>query len=262
MSFEHLSIERSGPLAVVTIQRPDKLNALNARLLTEIGAAFDELGAATGDDAVRAAILTGAGKAFVAGADIAAMAALTPTEAKRFSALGHASFARIEEQAFPVIAAVNGFALGGGLELALACDFILAADTAKFGQPEVTLAVIPGFGGTARLARRVGVGKARELLYTGDLIGAEQALAIGLANSVFPAAELLMRARDVALKIASRGPLAVAACKRVVLRGEALDLRAACELEAEAFARLFGTDDQRTGMKSFLEKTKATFAGT
>jgi enoyl-CoA hydratase len=261
MSFEHLTIERSGALAVVTITRPDKLNALNARLLSEIDAAFTELGAATGDDAVRAAILTGAGKAFVAGADIAAMVDMTPLEARRFSWLGHVAFARIEELPFPVIAAVNGFALGGGLELALACDFIVAADTAKFGQPEVTLAVIPGFGGSQRLPRRVGIARARELLYTGDLIGAEQALAIGLANAVVPAAELALRARDVALKIASRGPLAVAAVKRLVLRGEGLDLRAACELESEAFGRLFGTEDQRAGMRAFLDKQKATFAG-
>src|SRR5262249_34630510 len=145
---------------------------------------------------VRAAILTGAGKAFVAGADIAEMATMTPREAKSFSQAGHALGESMERAAFPIIAAVNGFALGGGLELALACDFIYAAEGAKLGQPEVTLGVIPGFGGTQRLVRRVGIARARELVYTGDLIGADQALAIGLVNAVVPAAELMLRARD------------------------------------------------------------------
>ncbi len=155
---------------------------------------------------MRAAILTGAGKAFVAGADIGAMANMTTTEAKRFADAGHAFGALLETAPFPVIAAVNGFALGGGCELALACDFILAADNAKLGQPEVNLGIIPGFGGTQRLVRRVGAARARELIFTGDMINAEQALAIGLVNSVVPAADLLARAREVALKIASRGP--------------------------------------------------------
>ena len=260
-TFELLTVERTAAVAVVTIQRPDKLNALNAKVVAELTAAFQGLVAATGDDAVRAAILTGAGKAFVAGADIAEMATMTTLSAKRFADAGHALCALIETAPFPVIAAVNGFALGGGCELALACDFILAADNAKLGQPEVTLGIIPGFGGTQRLVRRVGAARARELIYTGDLINAEQAQAIGLVNSVVPGADLLARAHEVAAKIASRGPAAVAAAKRVMLRGEALDLPSACELEVQAFSALFGSEDQKIGMKAFVEKTKATFLG-
>jgi enoyl-CoA hydratase len=259
-AFEFVTIERVGHVATVTIQRPDKLNALNARVIAELTRAFQDLIPSEDDaDPVRAAILTGAGKAFVAGADIGEMAAMTPVGAKDFSDAGHRLCALIEALPFPVIAAVNGFALGGGCELALACDFIYAAEGAKLGQPEVNLAVIPGFGGTQRLLRRVGIARARELIYTADLITAEQALAMGLVNAVVPAGELLLRARDVALKIASRGPLAVSAAKRVMLRGEGIDLPAACELEAQAFAGLFGSEDQKTGMRAFLEKSKASF---
>jgi enoyl-CoA hydratase len=257
-TFEFLAIERIGAVAMVTIQRPDKLNALNARVIAELTRAFQGL---IDDTEVHAAILTGAGKAFVAGADIAAMATMTTVEAGRFAAAGHALCALIEAAPFPVIAAVNGFALGGGCELALACDFIYAAESAKLGQPEVLLGVTPGFGGTQRLARRVGLARARELIYTGDQITAEQALSMGLVNAVVPAGELLLRVRDVALKIASRGPLAVAAAKRIIQRGESLDLPAACELEAQAFAALFGSEDQRAGMKAFLEKGKPSFKG-
>lgn len=257
--LELVTVARDGAIATVTIQRPDKLNALNARVIAELLRAFQELAAAA--DPVRAAILTGAGKAFVAGADIAEMATLSTVEAKRFSDAGHALCALIEGLAFPVIAAVNGFALGGGCEIALACDFIYAADNAKLGQPEVNLGVIPGFGGTQRLMRRVGAARARELIYTGDMITAEQALAIGLVNAVFPGGDLLAKAREAALKIAARGPLAVAAAKRVLLRGESLDLPAANELEAQAFAGLFGSEDQRAGMKAFMEKAKVTFTG-
>jgi enoyl-CoA hydratase len=255
---EFVTIEQADAVATVTIRRPDKLNALNARVVAELTSAFRSLAA---DGAVRTAILTGAGKAFVAGADIAEMASMTTAEAKRFADAGHGLCALLEALPFPVIAAVNGFALGGGCEIALACDFIHAADVAKLGQPEVGLGVIPGFGGTQRLARRVGIARAREIVYTGDMLTAEQALAAGLVNAVFPAADLLSRTRETALKIASRGPLAVAAAKRVMLRGEGIGLVAANELEAQAFSALFGTEDQRAGMKAFLEKTKAAFSG-
>jgi enoyl-CoA hydratase len=257
--LEFVAVERAGAVATVTIQRPDKLNALNGRVVADLAQAFASLASAT--ERVGCAVLTGAGKAFVAGADIAEMATLSTVEAKQFADAGHALGAQIEALSFPVIAAVNGFALGGGCELALACDFIYAAEGAKLGQPEVNLGIIPGFGGTQRLVRRIGQARARELVYTGDMITAEQALAIGLVNAVHPAAELLARARETATKIASRGPLAVAASKRVMLRGESLDLPAACELEAQAFAALFGTEDQRAGMKAFVQKTKATFSG-
>ena len=167
----------------------------------------------------------------------------------------------MEAAHFPILGAINGFALGGGCELALACDFLYASEKAKFGQPEVNLAVIPGFGGTQRLARRVGIGRARELCYTGDLVGAEEALRIGLVNAVTPHAELLPKALDVAERIAKKGPLAVAQCKRAMLRGADVPLAVAHELEAQAFSQLFGTADQREGMRAFLEKRQATFAG-
>lgn len=263
-TFELISVERDGYVATITVQRPDKLNALNAAVIAELTVAFRGLSAgdaASGAEPVRAAILTGAGKAFVAGADIAAMAGMSSVEAKRFSDAGHELCALLEAAPFPVIAAVNGFALGGGLELALACDFIYAAEGAKLGQPEVNLGVIPGFGGTQRLLRRVGAARARELIYTGDMITADQALAMGLVNAVVPAADLRAKVGEVALKIASRGPLAVAAAKRVILRGGPLDLPAACELEAQAFAVLFGSDDQKGGMRAFLEKAKPSFTG-
>ncbi|AKT44189.1 enoyl-CoA hydratase/isomerase family protein [Chondromyces crocatus] len=256
-----VTVERDGHLAIVTIQRPDKLNALNPTVLRELTQAFQALIDAPAPSEVRAAVLTGAGRAFVAGADIAEMAAMNSVEARRFAELGHRLCALIEDAPFPVIAAVNGAALGGGCELALACDFIHAAEGAKLGQPEVNLGVIPGFGGTQRLTRRIGPGRARELIYTGDMITAEQAHALGLVNAVHPAADLLSRVRDIALKIASRGPLAVAAAKRVILRGEGTDLVSANELEAQAFATLFGSEDQKAGMKAFLEKGKATFTG-
>jgi enoyl-CoA hydratase len=259
---ELVAVERNAAVATVTIQRADKLNALNPQVIAELTAAFRGLiAAAESADPVLCVILTGAGKAFVAGADIAEMATLSSIAAKRFADQGHALGALIESAPFPVIAAVNGFALGGGCELALACDFIYAADTAKLGQPEVNLGVIPGFGGTQRLLRRVGAARARELVYTADLLTAEQALAMGLVNKVFPAATLLDEARKTAAKIATKGPLAVAAAKRVMLRGDVLDLPAACELEAQAFAGLFGSEDQRAGMKAFLEKSKVAFQG-
>jgi len=254
-------VERSAHVATVTITRADKLNAINAAVLSELAEAFSSLSSASGADTCRAAILTGEGKAFVAGADIAEMASLSPAEAKHFSEVGHRLGAQIEAAAFPVIAAVNGFALGGGAELALACDFIYASEKAKFGQPEVNLGVIPGFGGTQRLARRVGIAHARELIYSGDIISAARAEMIGLVNAVFAPDELLPNARALAEKIAQKGPLAVASAKRVLLRGEGQGLVSACELEAQAFGLLFGTEDQKAGMKAFVEKAKVEFAG-
>ena len=200
--YETITTETSDGVATLTLNRPDKLNALNELLLIEVRGALLTLAQ---DRTVRALIVTGAGKAFAAGADIAAMCEMPPATAKAFADAGHAVADALESAPFPSIAAVNGFALGGGCELAMACDFIYASDKAKFGQPEVNLGVIPGFGGTQRLARRVGLGKARELCYTGDIIGAEEALRIGLVNAVFAPDELLARVREVARKIASRG---------------------------------------------------------
>jgi enoyl-CoA hydratase len=261
-ALETLLVERSEQVVVVTLNRPDKLNALNSTVLRELLQVFLELSNVETRARPRAAILTGSGdKAFVAGADIAEMSAMTVAEAKSFSDAGHRLNAVIEEASFPVIAAVNGFALGGGCELALACDFIYASERAKFGQPEVNLGLMPGFGGTQRLARRVGLGLARELIYTGDVINAERALAINLVNAVVPHAELMPRVREVADKIAAKGPLAVAASKRVMVRGYECDLISGNELEASAFSGLFASDDQKEGTSAFLAKRSASFTG-
>ncbi len=258
-TWQFLSVERRDQVAIVTLSRPEKLNALNHALLTELDQALTGLQA---DASLRVIIVTGAGeKAFVAGADIGELAVLDTRGAEAASTFGSRVFRKLETGPQTVIAAVNGFALGGGCELALACDFIFASDKARFGQPEVNLGVIPGFGGTQRLARRVGVGRARELVYTGAMLSADQARAIGLVNEVVPADQLIEKAKEVARTIAAKSPLAIAAAKRVTLRGEGASLDTACELEAQAFAGLFGSDDQREGMKAFLEKRTATFTG-
>ncbi|MEO8799894.1 MAG: enoyl-CoA hydratase-related protein [Polyangiaceae bacterium] len=257
--FQTVLLAKEGPVATLTLNRPDKLNAINAQLLADLAEALLEV---ERDASIGCAILTGAGeKAFAAGADIAAMSKLTTAEAYRFAEQGHKIGAQIENARFPVIAAVNGFALGGGCELALACDFIYASEKAKLGQPEVTLGVIPGFGGTQRLARRIGIGRARELCFTGDVIGAEEALRIGLVNVVVPAAALMERAEDTANKIASKGPLAVAQAKRVLYRGADIPLPIANEIELQAFASLFDSADQKEGMAAFLGKRAAAFTG-
>jgi enoyl-CoA hydratase len=259
-TFENILLEQTDGVAVVTVNRPDKLNALNAAVLRELTAAFVAL--SESQPATRAAILTGAGdKAFVAGADIAEMSRLNAAEAKSFSDSGHRLGIVIESAPFPVIAAVNGFALGGGCELALCCDFIYASDKARFGQPEVNLGLMPGFGGTQRLARRVGLGRAREIVYTGDPVNAEKALAIGLVNEVVPHAELLAKVKTVAAKIASKAPVAVAYSKRVMARGYDADLAVGNELEGTAFSALFDTEDMREGTRAFVEKRPAKFSG-
>jgi enoyl-CoA hydratase len=259
-AFESLLVEQSEHVVVLTINRPEKLNSLNSALIRELTAAVRGLSEALPPP--RCAILTGAGdKAFVAGADIGEMSTMSVAQAKTFSDAGHALCAAIEQAPFPFIAAVNGFALGGGCELALSCDFIYASERAKFGQPEVNLGLMPGFGGTQRLVRRVGLGLARELVYTGEAISAERALSIGLVNEVLPRQALLERARETAAKIAARAPLAIAASKRVILRGSDADLNAANELEATAFSSLFASADQREGTRAFLEKTKPSFTG-
>jgi enoyl-CoA hydratase len=250
---------RDGPVVTLTLNRPDKLNALDATLLAALDARLGEL---VSDPSVRVAILTGAGdKAFAAGADIAAMQTLAPKEAKAFAEQGHRIGAKMEGAAFPIIGAINGFALGGGCELALACDFLYASDRAKLGQPEVKLGVIPGFGGTQRLARRVGLGHARELCYTGRAIDAQEALRIGLVNAVVPHAELMAKVLEVAKSVVAMGPRAIAECKRVLLQGADMPLPAANALEVEAFAGLFATEDQSEGMAAFLGKRPAVFKG-
>jgi enoyl-CoA hydratase len=260
--LEFVKVERDGYVATVTINRPDKLNALSTKVVRDLMMAFHQLVFPSDGDRPRVVILTGAGeKAFVAGADIAEMSAMNAAEAKGFADAGHRLGALMESAPFAVISAVNGFALGGGTELALCGDFIYASEKARFGQPEVKLGVIPGFGGTQRLARRVGLGMARELVYTGRMIDAAEALRIGLANQVVAHGELMAKVRDVANEIAARGPVAVAAAKRCMLRGYDQDLVNANELEAAEFAVLFGTEDQSEGMKAFLEKREPSFQG-
>ncbi|MEO8902227.1 MAG: enoyl-CoA hydratase-related protein [Polyangiaceae bacterium] len=258
--YETLLVTQAAHVVTVTVNRPNKLNALNALVLAELSAAFQSLEAAPPETRVRAAILTGAGeKAFVAGADIAEMSTLSAAQAYAFSAAGHRLGRLMEDVSFPIIAAVNGFALGGGCELALCADYIFASEHAKFGQPETNLGLLPGFGGTQRLSRRVGLGRARELVYSGEAINAQQALQIGLVNRVLPAAQLLPTAEDHARRIAEQAPLAVAASKRALNHGFDADLASACELEARSFGALFATDDAKQGLTAFLAKRRATY---
>ena len=260
-SFETLKVTVDGALATVTISREAQLNALSSQVMSELTQVVGELELS---DDIRAVILTGAGeKSFVAGADIAEMLELTPTQAAAFAEMGGAVGTAIETSEKPWIAAVNGFAFGGGCELALACDFIHASEKAKFGQPEVKLGVIPGFGGTQRLARRVGVAKCKELCMTGDTIDATEALRIGLADAVWPHAELMPKVRELATRIAANGPLAVAAVKRLIHQGQSTSLEHALALEQKSFGLLFATEDQREGMAAFLAKPRraAQFKG-
>jgi len=260
-SFDTIRIAQDGPLAIVTIAREPQLNALSSQVIRELTQAIAAIEVSTD---VRVVALTGAGdKAFVAGADISEMLDLTPVQAQAFSEMGAMVGSAIESSEKPWIAQVNGFALGGGCELALSCDFIYAADTAKFGQPEVKLGVIPGFGGTQRLSRRVGVAKAKELCMTGDTIDAGEALRIGLADAVFPAGELAGKVKALAGRIAANGPLAVAEVKRLVHQGQSTTLEHSLALEQRSFGLMFATADQREGMAAFLAKPRrpANFKG-
>jgi enoyl-CoA hydratase len=254
--FNTVKITVEGPLAIVTIDREAARNALSSEVIGELTQAVATLDIS---NEIRVVALTGAGdKAFVAGADIAEMVDLTPVQAHAFAEMGGTLGNAIEMSEKPWIAAVNGFALGGGTELALACDFIYASDTAKFGQPEVKLGVIPGFGGTQRLARRVGIAKAKELCMTGDIIDASEALRIGLADSVVPASELMGKVKDLANRIAANAPLAVSEVKRLIHVGQSTSLDVALALEQRSFGLLFATSDQREGMTAFLAKPKRT----
>ncbi|MGE5181091.1 MAG: enoyl-CoA hydratase/isomerase family protein [Acidobacteriota bacterium] len=260
-TFETIKITQEGALAIVTIDRQPQLNALSSVVIAELTQAAASLEVSID---IRVVAVTGAGdKAFVAGADIAEMQDLEPVQAQAFSEMGGALGNAIESSEKPWIAAVNGFALGGGCELALSCDFIYASDTAKLGQPEVKLGVIPGFGGTQRLARRVGVAKAKELCMTGDTVDATEALRIGLVDAVFPQAELMAKVRAVAARIAANGPLAVAEVKRLVHLGQSTTLDHALALEQRSFGLMFATADQREGMAAFLAKPRrpAKFEG-
>ena len=258
-TFNTISISVDGPLATITINRESKLNALSSEVIAELTQACATLEIS---DEIRVVTVTGAGpKAFVAGADIAEMVDLTPVQAQAFAEMGGLLGESIEQSENVWVAAVNGFAFGGGCELALACDFIYAAENAKFGQPEVKLGVIPGFGGTQRLARRVGIAKAKELCMTGDSVDAAEALRIGLVDAVFQQAELMGKVKSLAERIAANGPLAVAEVKRLMHQGQSTSLEAALALEQRSFGLLFATADQREGMQAFLAKRKAQFKG-
>lgn len=259
MAWNNILLEKEGPVAVLTINRPKVLNALNEETLTELSQAIEQLG---NDSAVRVVILTGAGeKAFVAGADIAYMQKLTPLEAQGFARLGQKTFSSIENLSKPVIAAINGFALGGGCELTMACDIRVASENAKLGQPEVSLGLIAGFGGTQRLTRLVNPGLAKEILFTADVYDAATAQRIGLVNHVVPAADLLDFCKKMAGRIAARGPVAVQLTKEAINDGLEMDLEKAFAHEADLFGLVFSTTDRDEGIAAFLEKRKADFAG-
>lgn len=259
MAYETILCETDGAIATVTINRPKVLNALNPQVIAELGQVFTELGQ---DDEVKVIILTGAGgKAFVAGADISAMADMNPVQARNFSRSLQEVTCDMEDLGKPIIASVTGFALGGGTEIALACDFIYASESAKFGQPEINLGVVPGAGGTQRLGRVVGKNWARELCYTGDIIDVQLAKEIGLVNRVFPEDELDGAVQKVAKKIASKGRVSMRACKELIHFGADMSLDHGLRLEAEAFSTCFASPDQKEGMTAFLEKRKADFKG-
>jgi enoyl-CoA hydratase/carnithine racemase len=258
-TYDNLLYETTGKLAWITVNNPDKLNALDRKTVEEIAAAASR---AEEDADVAVIVLTGAGeKAFVAGADIKEMASLNPAEAQAFSRFLQNSLGRLERSTKPVIAAVNGFALGGGCELALACHVRIAADNARFGQPEVNLGLIPGAGGTQRLQRVVGRGRALDLILSGDMIDAAEAHRIGLANQVVPAAELRAAVEAYAKKLCAKSPLALARCIEAVISGGETSQQEALVLESGLFGLCFATEDMREGTTAFLDKRKADFPG-
>jgi len=259
MQWNNIEKNVTDGIATVMINRPKALNALNYDTLMEMKDCFRELGKSRN---IHVVIITGSGdKAFVAGADISFMSGLDPLEARQFGKLGHEVLNMIENLPQPVIAAINGFALGGGCEMALACDIRLASERAKFGQPEVNLGVIPGFGGTQRLPRLIGKGHANELVYSGKMIDADEACRIGLVNRVIPHEKLLGECTVLAEMIRTKGPVAVRLCKEAVNNGFEMDLDRACAYEADLFSLCFASSDQKEGMAAFLEKRAPEFTG-
>lgn len=248
-----INYEQDGMVGIITINRPEALNALNSAVLDELNSCLDGIDT----NAVRAIVLTGAGsKSFVAGADIGEMSKLSPAEGEAFGKKGNDVFRKIETFPIPVIAAVNGFALGGGCEIAMSCDIRICSDNAMFGQPEVGLGITPGFGGTQRLARLVGVGMAKQLIYTAKNVKADEALRIGLVNEVYPQEELLGVAKKMAGNIAQNAPIAVRACKKAINDGLDEKMDDAIVIEEKLFGSCFATHDQIEGMSAFLEKRK------
>jgi enoyl-CoA hydratase len=259
MPYEMIEVTQKGEWSLITINRPKALNALNRKVLEELG---DALTRFEQDEASKVCVITGAGeKAFVAGADIAEMVDLTPLEAQGFCRVGQEVFLKIESIEKPVLAAVNGFALGGGTELVLACDLVYASEKARFGQPEINLGIIPGFGGTQRLPKVIGVRRAKEWIYSGDMVDAKTAKAFGLVNAVFPAEQLMDEVEAVAKKLASKPPVALGQAKNVIENGFVLDLHTGSVLERETFSLTFASEDRKEGMQAFLEKRKPTFQG-
>lgn len=258
MELKNIILEKEGHLAVVTINRPKALNALNSETLKDLDTVLDDL---EKDNNIYCVILTGSGeKAFVAGADISEMKDLSEEEGKEFGLLGNKVFRRLEKLDKPVIAAISGFALGGGCELAMACDIRIASEKAKFAQPEAGLGITPGFGGTQRLPRLVGEGKAKELIYTCAIIKADEALRIGLVNKVVPLETLMDEAKAMANAIMVNAPIAVKLCKDAINRGMQVDIDTAIEVEAEDFGKCFATEDQKEGMTAFIEKRAKNFS--
>ncbi|MDR1797108.1 MAG: enoyl-CoA hydratase/isomerase family protein [Clostridiales Family XIII bacterium] len=255
-SYTTLLFEQNGKIGIVKINRPEALNALNETVLEELSSIFDEIEA---DDSIGVVILTGEGRSFVAGADIAAMKEMNAIEGRAFMLKGQAVMQKIETLSKVVIAAVNGFALGGGCEISMACDIRLASEKAKFGQPEVNLGIIPGFGGTQRLPRLVGKGMAKYLIFSTETIGAEEAKAIGLVEKVYPPETLIEEAVKLAETILSKAPIAISACKAAINNGLNADLPTGIAFEAEASATPFGSEDRIEGMGAFLEKRAAAF---
>lgn len=259
MTYSNILVDYQEQIALVTINRPKALNALNTLTLQELSQVVEDL---ANNSSVRVVILTGSGeKAFVAGADIAEMNTKTPLEARTFSQLGQKLMNQIESLPQPVIAAINGFALGGGLELAMACDIRLAGENARFGQPEVNLGIPAGFGGTQRLPRLVGSGRASEILLTAELFDAQEAFRMGLVNRVYPKEELQEQALAMARKIAAKAPVAIQLTKSAIYKGANMDLISGQDYEAEVFALAFHTEDRKAGFKAFLEKSQTEFQG-
>lgn len=258
MAYDFLLYDVADRIATITVNRPDKLNALNDATIAELGRA---IAAAVADPDVGGVVLTGAGRAFVAGADIGELATQTPIEAIARARRGQAVFDAFERSPKPVVAAVNGFALGGGCELAMACHVRVAADVAKFGQPEVKLGILPGYGGTQRLPRLVGTGRALQLLMTAEMIDAAEAYRIGLVNAVVPVSDVTAAATTIVRQAMGNGPLAVAACIDAVLRGQDMALPDALAYEAVQFGALAASDDVREGMQAFLGKRAPAFGG-
>ncbi|HZH93871.1 MAG TPA: enoyl-CoA hydratase-related protein [Tissierellaceae bacterium] len=256
MEFKHLVIEKENKVGVLRINRPEAMNSLNTKVLEELLMAVEQV---KNDQDIFVLVITGEGKAFVAGADISEMSTMDPVQARSFAEAGLKVFREIESMEKPVVAAVNGFALGGGCELAMACDIRIASTKAKFGQPEVGLGVTPGFGGTVRLSRLVGPAKAKELIYSGNIIKADEALGIGLVNSVSEPEELMGAAMEMANKISSNAQLAVRYSKQSINRSFETDVETAMEIERNLFGLCFSTEDQKEGMKAFGEKRKPDF---